>query len=167
VKRHWQVPLLPLWRITLLSFDHCLPLHWQSTKQVLGCRKSHSFARSPIQASLLRCAAAGISIFSPHTSLDSAKNGVNDWLSGAFKNTKSVSPIEQKDNEDAGIGIGRLLVLQNAVPLKSMIPLIKEHLGLQYSEFMSFAASMHSKFYNNSSSSRGNSEKCSNYRRFA
>ncbi|KAI0685071.1 NIF3-like protein-like protein [Cytidiella melzeri] len=35
---------------------------------------------NPLQQTLLRCAAAGISIYSPHTALDSVTNGINDWL---------------------------------------------------------------------------------------
>lgn len=34
----------------------------------------------PQQASLLRCVAAGISVYSPHTSLDATSGGINDWL---------------------------------------------------------------------------------------
>lgn len=34
---------------------------------------------NPIQASLLRLAASGISVFSPHTSLDAVSGGINDW----------------------------------------------------------------------------------------
>ncbi|TYJ58770.1 hypothetical protein B9479_000606 [Cryptococcus floricola] len=33
----------------------------------------------PIQASLLKLAAKGISVFSPHTSLDATPNGINNW----------------------------------------------------------------------------------------
>ncbi|KAF9257328.1 NGG1p interacting factor 3 [Marasmius fiardii PR-910] len=34
----------------------------------------------PLQTSLLRCAAEGISVYSPHSSIDSVWGGVNDWL---------------------------------------------------------------------------------------
>ncbi|KAJ7268936.1 GTP cyclohydrolase 1 type 2/Nif3 [Mycena rebaudengoi] len=37
---------------------------------------------TPLQSTLLRCAAAGISVYSPHTALDSMYGGVNDWLAG-------------------------------------------------------------------------------------
>lgn len=87
---------------------------------------------NPLQTSLLRCAAAGVSIFSPHTSLDSARNGVNDWLASAFGSQGTTAPIEQKVNEEPGVGIGRLVTLNTPLPLASIIPLIKSHLGLQY-----------------------------------
>lgn len=35
---------------------------------------------NPLQASLLQCASAGISVYSPHTALDSVRGGINDWL---------------------------------------------------------------------------------------
>jgi len=33
----------------------------------------------PLQASLLRLSAKGISVFSPHTSLDATPKGINTW----------------------------------------------------------------------------------------
>jgi putative NIF3 family GTP cyclohydrolase 1 type 2 len=33
----------------------------------------------PLQASLLKLAARGISVFAPHTSLDATPNGINTW----------------------------------------------------------------------------------------
>ena len=33
----------------------------------------------PLQASLLRLSARGISVFSPHTSLDATPDGLNTW----------------------------------------------------------------------------------------
>jgi putative NIF3 family GTP cyclohydrolase 1 type 2 len=33
----------------------------------------------PIQASLLKLSARGISVFSPHTSLDATPKGINTW----------------------------------------------------------------------------------------
>jgi len=84
----------------------------------------------------LRCAAAGVSIFSPHTSLDSAKHGVNDWLASAFGSEVISTPIEQKLDEEEGVGIGRLVSLGSPLPFSSIIPLIKSHLGLSYGLFL-------------------------------
>jgi len=48
-----------------------------------------------IQASLLRCTALGISVYSPHTPLDSVWGSVNDWLAdgvlGADKEAGTVT----------------------------------------------------------------------------
>ncbi|KAG8814584.1 hypothetical protein FRC17_001065 [Serendipita sp. 399] len=87
---------------------------------------------NPLQASLLRCAASGISIFSPHTSLDVMKRGVNDWLIKAFYNVESVAPLEPKNEEEVGTGIGRLVLLKQPLLLEDLLPLIKRHLGIQY-----------------------------------
>ncbi|KAG8814914.1 hypothetical protein FRC19_001412 [Serendipita sp. 401] len=88
---------------------------------------------NPLQTSLLRCAASGISIFSPHTSVDAMKGGVNDWLVQAFQNVESITPIEPKIQEEEGTGIGRLVSLKQPSLLEDLFPLIKRHLGLQHS----------------------------------
>jgi putative NIF3 family GTP cyclohydrolase 1 type 2 len=97
---------------------------------------------SSLQRSLLRCAASGISIFSPHTSLDSVKLGVNDWLVSAFEDIEKSTPIEPKVDEEAGTGIGRLVVLKSSLSLPSLYPIIKRHLGVPYSRFYSLICSL-------------------------
>lgn len=87
---------------------------------------------NPLQASLLRCVAAGVSIYSPHTAVDSVKNGVNDWLASAFNNVESVETISQADGEEEGTGIGRLVRLNKPLQLQDIYPLVKRHLNLQH-----------------------------------
>jgi hypothetical protein len=41
-------------------------------------------------------------------------------------------PIEQKLDEEPGIGIGRLVNLRTPLPFASVIPLIKSHLDLRH-----------------------------------
>ncbi|HKO51752.1 MAG TPA: Nif3-like dinuclear metal center hexameric protein, partial [Polyangiaceae bacterium] len=41
-------------------------------------------ARSPEERVLLRALEAGLAVYSPHTALDAAVGGVNDWLARAF-----------------------------------------------------------------------------------
>jgi len=41
-------------------------------------------ARSPEERVLLRALEAGLAVYSPHTALDAARDGVNDWLARAF-----------------------------------------------------------------------------------
>src|SRR5258705_13886390 len=43
---------------------------------------------NPLQSSLLQCAASGISIYSPHTALDSVWGGINDWLAEGLLKSK-------------------------------------------------------------------------------
>ncbi|KAH9082267.1 GTP cyclohydrolase 1 type 2/Nif3 [Lactarius deliciosus] len=59
---------------------------------------------NPLQASLLRCAAAGISVYSPHTALDSHSSGRG--------------------------GCGRLLRLSEKTTMTSLQERVKKHLGL-------------------------------------
>jgi putative NIF3 family GTP cyclohydrolase 1 type 2 len=83
---------------------------------------------NPIQASLLRCAAAGISIYSPHTALDSVYEGINDWLASGMGNGR-VDLIEDEHPSGRG-GAGRLLTLDEKITLSSLQERIKNHLGL-------------------------------------
>lgn len=88
----------------------------------------------PLQASLLRLAQAGISVYSPHTALDSVTGGINDWLSQAFTRTTpgtnvSVSYIEDKHDE-AG-GAGRLVTLPSpGISIADAVLRVKNHLEI-------------------------------------
>ncbi|PPQ72412.1 hypothetical protein CVT24_002983 [Panaeolus cyanescens] len=58
---------------------------------------------NPLEASLLKCAAHGISVYSPHTALDSVWGGINDWIAKGLLNTAQdgeVRPLvgEKKNN---------------------------------------------------------------------
>jgi dinuclear metal center YbgI/SA1388 family protein len=82
----------------------------------------------PGERPVLRCAAAGTSIFSPHTALDAAPGGVNDWLLDAF------GPGERAPcwphALDARFGQGRSLRLAMPLTLPVALARIKRHLGL-------------------------------------
>ncbi|KAF8515771.1 NIF3-like protein-like protein [Hysterangium stoloniferum] len=96
-------------------------------------RPVSSFTLSnPLQASLLKCAAAGISVFSPHTALDSVSGGINDWLSQCLTGlgNADVRAIEPKDID--GAGAGRIVTYQTGVPLERIIAAVKAHLNLKY-----------------------------------
>jgi len=90
---------------------------------------------APLQASLLKCVAAGVSVFCPHTSLDSAKGGVNDWLAQAFSRyfrPGNIQPLAQKIGEEPGVGLGRIVTLDQPTPLATLLPDIKKHLGIRH-----------------------------------
>ncbi len=75
-----------------------------------------------------------IAVYSPHTALDAAKGGVNDWLADAFGAGARVA-IDAKGHligapDDLQIGQGRLLTLERPMSLDSAIAAIKGHLGL-------------------------------------
>ena len=53
-------------------------------------------ARSPEERVLLRALDAGLAVYSPHTALDAAENGVNDWLARAFGAGSSTPLVAQQ-----------------------------------------------------------------------
>ncbi|PBK82611.1 NGG1p interacting factor 3, partial [Armillaria gallica] len=87
---------------------------------------------NPLQALLLRCAAEGISVYSPHSALDSAWGGVNDWLAkGLGKGQVGALVGEKLDANGKGEGAkGRLIVLNEPLPVSQLVDRIKQHLGL-------------------------------------
>ncbi|PIA12862.1 NIF3-domain-containing protein [Coemansia reversa NRRL 1564] len=88
------------------------------------------------QSLVLKCAAAGVSIYSPHTSLDSCSNGINDWLAGLIseKDSAVVTPITPASVEDAmgqeNVGSGRIVEFSTPQPLDTIVAAVKQKLGL-------------------------------------
>lgn len=70
----------------------------------------------------------GLFVYSPHTALDACREGVNDWLLGAFGPGES-APIEP-DQKSPDQGQGRLLQLAAPLALNAAVARIKAHLGL-------------------------------------
>ncbi|KAJ3064398.1 hypothetical protein HK102_008215, partial [Quaeritorhiza haematococci] len=86
------------------------------------------------QAIALKCSASGISVFSPHTSLDACVDGINDWLArglGAGK-TRPITPHKAPPEGQEAAGSGRIHTLDTPAPLSTMIDRIKKHLQLQH-----------------------------------
>lgn len=84
----------------------------------------------PGERALLRCATRGIHIFSPHTALDAAPGGVNDWLLDAFGPGERGPCLPHA--ADARFGQGRYVRLAAPLTLSHAVARIKQHLGLQY-----------------------------------
>ncbi|KAI0962277.1 hypothetical protein AcV7_001157 [Taiwanofungus camphoratus] len=87
---------------------------------------------NPIQSSLLRCAAAGISVYTPHTALDSVEGGINDWLSVGINGGPIQQPVEyigDADKEGEG-GAGRVVRFQQPVAMDELVRRIKQYLKL-------------------------------------
>jgi len=93
---------------------------------------------NPIQASLLKCAAQGISVYSPHTALDSVWGGINDWLArGVALGTCSAGEVisvlgEKKTGPNLVVegGQGRLVTLKEPIQMSELETRIKNHLNL-------------------------------------
>ncbi|KAK0458208.1 NGG1 interacting factor 3-like protein [Desarmillaria tabescens] len=87
---------------------------------------------NPLQTSLLQCAAEGISIFSPRSSLDSVWGGLNDWLAKGF-GTGKVSAFMGEKLDASGTSEGaesRLVILDEPVSVKELVGRVKRYLGL-------------------------------------
>jgi len=98
------------------------------------------------QRSLLRCAAAGVSIYCPHTSLDACSEGINHWMKESVRldegETFKSRPIvpTKIEGEDESVGMGHY-VERDPVSLADLIPNIKKHFGVSHSEFLPFRRS--------------------------
>lgn len=81
---------------------------------------------------VIKCLENNIALFSPHTSWDHVKGGVNDWLSKAFCKYPSkmdyIQKLEKTMNVEAGVG--RVLTLEGSISLKEAIDAVKTHLKL-------------------------------------
>lgn len=82
----------------------------------------------------LQCAASGISVYSPHTSLDSCVDGINDWLCQGFGPglTIAITPNKSFPEGQEGSGSGRIHVLHKEYALDEIVVQIKKHLNLAY-----------------------------------
>ncbi|XP_006453877.1 hypothetical protein AGABI2DRAFT_196434 [Agaricus bisporus var. bisporus H97] len=91
---------------------------------------------NPLQSSLLNCAAEGISVYSPHSALDSVWGGINDWLARGLMETKEGEIkhlVGEKLHPTNGIsegGEGRLLTFHEPITFEKLVKRVKSHLKL-------------------------------------
>ena len=97
--------------------------------------------RSPSQNLLIRLIEAGITVWSPHTALDAAENGLGDWLLNAFGefNERSVIEMCPAQVENPAVGMGRQGRLTSPRPLSQLAEEIKSYLGLSHIRIASAA----------------------------
>ncbi|KAM5531336.1 hypothetical protein V8D89_014981 [Ganoderma adspersum] len=90
---------------------------------------------NPLQTSLLRCAAAGISVYTPHSALDSVTDGINDWLC-----TKLADPLRDinwtarfigQEFPDGMGGVGRIVILKQPMALGDLSSKVRTELELE------------------------------------
>ncbi|PWY98884.1 NGG1p interacting factor 3 [Testicularia cyperi] len=112
--------------------------------------KSITFA-DPQQTSLLRLAAAGVSVYCPHTSLDATLGGINDWLGlvvteieplkemtdkaalEAFSSNTHPAIVRSKNGSSNSLaGMGRLIEVEERVCFKDIVERVKANLDLPY-----------------------------------
>jgi dinuclear metal center YbgI/SA1388 family protein len=85
-------------------------------------------ANNAYDRTVMKLVQKNISVYSPHTALDSVIGGVNDWLADGVGEGE-VSVLHPIENSDAGQG--RLVELKRPVKLKTLTQRIKKHLGLK------------------------------------
>lgn len=107
--------------------------------QIFRGLKSMTLA-DPLQASLLRLSAKGISVFSPHTSLDATPNGINTFLIQPFVaiskdgTSEVLQPAGEKVAGFEGAGMGRRADLKRSLNVNEVIKMVKDHLSLDHGE---------------------------------
>ncbi|KAF8424045.1 GTP cyclohydrolase 1 type 2/Nif3 [Tirmania nivea] len=94
--------------------------------------------RNTKQDSLIRLAQAGISVYSPHTAVDAALGGVNDWLADGISGGKDseesrevLVPVNGVEGFE-GAGMGRLVTLKEAASVGTLVDRVKKYLGMKY-----------------------------------
>ncbi|TKY85943.1 hypothetical protein EX895_004768 [Sporisorium graminicola] len=113
--------------------------------------KSFTLA-DPQQTSLLRLAAAGVSVYCPHTSLDATPGGINDWLGKVVSTKEAFAELESSEalesfrsnafpalssskNVPAGYeaaGLGRLIELDAPQTFEEVVRRVKQNLDLPH-----------------------------------
>jgi dinuclear metal center YbgI/SA1388 family protein len=88
------------------------------------------------QRIVVKCISNSIAVYSPHTSFDVVKGGINDWLASGLGKGKVVAikpsaaatgPLPEILEE----GLGRIVTLAEPVTLSELVCRIKSHLGLE------------------------------------
>lgn len=92
-------------------------------------------AENSQQRSLVKLIRNNVSVYSPHTAVDAAAGGVNDWLAdgisaGSVETSRKVI-IPDKDNA-SGVGMGRIVELEQAIPLAEAVARIKASLHVDH-----------------------------------
>ena len=100
----------------------------------------------PQQQTILKLAAEGISVYSPHTALDAASPGLADWLVDVVEGEGKVETIQQKEghgmmgvsewniiaenSKALGVGYGRVKYFDKPIAIETVIEDIKSKLRL-------------------------------------
>jgi len=80
---------------------------------------------------VLAAVRAGIAVYSPHTALDAAPGGVNDWLADAL-GPGVRAPLVPATDGRPDTGMGRSVKLDALTSLDALVARVKTHLGLTH-----------------------------------
>lgn len=106
---------------------------------------------NPLQSSILKCIASGISIYCPHTTLDVIDGGINDWIAAGLQHPwekealsddvlyrrvrdgSGAEPCEKAPNARTPTeGIGRAFTLSEPCTLAALVERAKRHFGIEH-----------------------------------
>lgn len=85
---------------------------------------------APSEEIIIRALRSGVAIYSPHTALDAAPGGMNDWLAEAVGTGAALPIIPAQDDKAAGAG--RLVELAVAISIEQAVERVKAYLGLRH-----------------------------------
>lgn len=105
-------------------------------------------AQNPQHKSAIKLIQEGISVYCPHTAVDAAKGGVNDWLANGLvggdrsriRSNDTIEPVScelvngEAQNE---VGYGRLIKLNNSLDLSTIIDNVKKSLEIEHLQIAS------------------------------
>lgn len=84
-------------------------------------------ASDPGTRAILAAVHGGVAIYSPHTALDAAPGGLNDWLAAPFGRVRA-EPLRALPDAPPGVGQGRLVELPAPRTLRAVATMLKRHL---------------------------------------
>eukprot|EP01062_Namystynia_karyoxenos_P073713 TRINITY_DN70532_c0_g1_i1.p1 TRINITY_DN70532_c0_g1~~TRINITY_DN70532_c0_g1_i1.p1 ORF type:complete len:321 (+),score=104.62 TRINITY_DN70532_c0_g1_i1:76-963(+) len=88
----------------------------------------------PTSRIVLKCVTQGMAVYSPHTALDAAPEGITDWLIAPFATgatQRPIKPLPPAVDPAPGAGIGRIVELGEPRTLADCVQAVKQHLGLR------------------------------------
>jgi len=92
-----------------------------------------------VQRVAVRAVQARIAVYSPHTALDAAHGGVNDWLAQGCGESECFAwgsdprmPVRGAPASQDEVGPARLVYLKHALTLEALVKRFKRHLGLRH-----------------------------------
>ncbi|KAK7036284.1 GTP cyclohydrolase 1 type 2/Nif3 [Favolaschia claudopus] len=86
---------------------------------------------NPLQGTLLRCAAAGISVYSPHSALDGVFGGINEWLTTCIGgDVEQLVALKWKKEFGSLGGDGRRVTFDPPISMEVLVGRIKKNLSL-------------------------------------
>jgi len=85
----------------------------------------------PRSRTLLTLVRRGVHVYSPHSALDAARDGMANWLLRPFGELQNEEPIAP-DVLDPVVGAGRLARLVRPMRIGKLIDEVRSHLGLEH-----------------------------------